>query len=365
MTLVAVLILFAAQEPIVIRTVESPTAASFPALEVREGEIGVVLAAAPEISELLSAAGFSTTSRGGLTFSSEPRAGAVWLSSMSREQTAAALRETKGVPLCIVTGRGGGDPEPLKIGDTWMVQAPGNTGHWGRIELRSGSVTNRFVPPDGKRSDKVAALKKKLGQPVDPVSELRATAKAGAGAETPPGLRSANRACDFRIFSVVERPAYGSKTAPAGKKLLVLDVEFENTIPMTLIQNNQVPTIYKIKEMGDHLYLVVNGNRVSRLYPDGSALAGHVVTTGFTLDRLGSRVRGNLVYEIPAEGVDRLDLRFYDYAHGHFNVVLKPGAAREAKPISPLQENDVLEVGIFRADRAKELRGKAAPDGST
>jgi len=368
MTFIAVLVMALAQDAVVIRTAESPTAAGFPALELREGEIGVVLGAAPEVGELLSAAGFSAAPapRGGLTFSAEPKAGAVWVSSLPREQTAAALRATKGIPLCIVTGRGGGDPEPLKIGDSWMVQAPGATGHWGRIELRGGTVTNRFLPPDGKGSEKVAALKKKQGLPVDAVADLRASGKAGAAAAAPPpSLEMANRACRARIFSISERPAYGGRTPGAGRKALVLDIEFENTIPMTLIQSNQVPTIYKIKEMGDHLYLVVNGNRVSRLYPDTASLPGHLQTSGFTLDRLGTRVRGNLVYEIPTEGVETLDLRFYDYAHGHMNVVLKPGAARQAKPVAPLQENDVLEAGLFRVDRAKQLGGKTAPEGMT
>lgn len=359
----AVAVLFAlAQETVVIRTVESPTASTIPALEVPPGEIGVALGGDPEAA---AAAGFSSAPRGGLTFSSEPKAGAVWISSLSRDQSAAAILQTKGIRLCIVTGLGGGDPEPLKIGDTWMVQAPGNSGLWGRIELRGDSVTNRFLAPDGKPSEKVAALKKKLGLPIDALAELRAGAKAEPVAEAAPSLQTANRACRLRIFSAAERPSYGGRTPAAGKKALVLDVEFENTIPMTLIQSNQVPTIYKIKEMGDHLYLVVNGNRVSRLYPDGAALPGHLATTGFMLERLGSRVRGNLVFEIPAEGVQTMDLRFYDYAHGHMNVVLRTGAPREAKPIVPVQENDVLEAGLFRADRAKELGGRTAPAGMT
>src|SRR5262245_45438141 len=213
MNLLAVLCLSLSQDPVVIRTVESPTAATSPALELREGEIGVALGGDPETA---SAAGFSSAPRGGLTFSSEPKAGAVWISSLSREQSAAALRETRGIRLCIVTGRGGGDPEPLKIGDTWMVQAPGNSGLWGRIELREGSVTNRFGPPDGKPSEKVAALKKKLGLSVDAVSALRASAKADAGAELPPALEAANRACRVRILSAAERPSYGGRTPPAG-----------------------------------------------------------------------------------------------------------------------------------------------------
>src|SRR5678809_541958 len=109
---------------------ESPTASSLPARELPPGEIG----AAPELAELLSATGFSAVpaARGGVTFSAEPKPGAVWISSRTREESAAVLRETKGIPLCIVTGRGGGDPEPLKIGEAWLVQAPGASGLWGR-----------------------------------------------------------------------------------------------------------------------------------------------------------------------------------------------------------------------------------------
>jgi hypothetical protein len=372
--LIALLLAALAQaEPIVIRTVEAPTAASFPALELPEGEIGVALGAAPELVNLLAAAGFSASpgARGKATFITDPKPGAggglvVWISSLPREQSAALLRETKGIALCIVTGRGGGDPEPLQIGDAWMVQAPGSSGLWGRIELRPGSVSNRFLVAAGKASEKVSALKKKQGLPVDALNELRTTVKAsGAAAEAPPALETANRACRLKIFSASERPAYGAKVPAAGKKALVLDAEFENTIPMTLVQSNQVPTMYKVKEMGDHLYLVVNGNRVSRLYPDAASLPGHVATTGFTLDRLGTRARGNLVFEIPAEGVESLDLRFYDFAHGHMALALRQGPRREFKPVVPLLENDILEAGIFRADRIKEIGAKKAPEGMT
>src|SRR2546427_513932 len=83
-------------------------------------------------------------------------------------------------------------------------------------------------------------------------------------------------------------------------------------------------------------------DRASRLLPDAKDLPGHVVGTNFMLDRLGSRVRGNLVYEIPTEGVRTLDLRFYDYAHGHMTLTLRAGAASDAKPRGPLQENEIL-----------------------
>lgn len=368
--LLAFVLCTAQNDPIVIRTVESPTA-SFPALEVSGGEIGVALNVAPEMADLVTAAGFSTSpaSRDGVTFVADPKAGGsgtvVWISSLPREQTAAALREAKGITLCIVTGRGGGDPEPLKIGDAWMVQAPGTSGMWGTISIQKGVVASAFRAPDGKPSDKVAAAKKKRGVPADPMGQLRAGVKAAGTADAPPAFEAANRACRMKIHSVTERTSYGPKTPPAGKKELVLDAEFENTIPMTLIQQNQVPTMYKIKDLGDHLYIVINGNRVARLYPDGASLPGHVATSGFTLDRLGARARGNLVYEIPSEGVKSIDLRFYDYSHGHMSVLLRPAELPEAKPLVPVQENDVLEAGIYRAERAKEVAGKAAPEGMT
>jgi hypothetical protein len=217
-------------------------------------------------------------------------------------------------------------------------------------------VTHRYASPDGRPSEKVAELRRKAKLPVDPLRALRESAALKSEA-APPALETGNRACRLRIFSAAERAAYGAKTPAAGKRYLVLDAEFENIIPMTLVQSNQVPTLYKVKDMADHLYLVVNGNRVSRLPSDAASLPGHVATVGFTLDRLGTRSRGNLVYEIPAGGVDSLDLRFYDYAHGHMTLLLKAGAPREPKPLAPLQENDVLEAGVYRAERKPAANG--------
>jgi hypothetical protein len=162
---------------------------------------------------------------------------------------------------------------------------------------------------------------------------------------------------------MAERASYGSRVPGPGKHLLVLDAEFENIIPLTLIQTSQVPTIYKINNLADHLYLVVDGVKTCRLYPDATSLPGHVPTAGFALERLGTRVRGNLVYEIPSEAPVRLDLRFYDYAHGHMNLLLRPGDVPAAAPLQPAKENEVLEAGIYGLSRVRESGGKPAPEG--
>src|SRR5438552_4478972 len=107
-----------ASQDVVIRTVESPSVTSFAALEVPEGEIGIVLGPAPEMKDLLAAAGFMAApfERGRVAVISDAKeaAGAkaevvVLVTSLPRDQAAAILRETPRIALCIVTGRGGGD----------------------------------------------------------------------------------------------------------------------------------------------------------------------------------------------------------------------------------------------------------------
>src|SRR5258705_9884762 len=46
-------------------------------------------------------------------------------------------------------------------------------------------------------------------------------------------------------------------------------------------------------------------------------------------------------------------------------ILLRPGAPPEAKPLVPLQENEVLEAGLYRSEKKKEIAGKTAPDGMT
>lgn len=351
----------AVQEPVVVlRTAEASDASAYPAVALAEGEIGVAIGA----DDGLSAAGFAAApfTRGKIAVVSDPKATKppgvetiIWATSLSRDQAAAVLRETPGIGICIVSGRGGGDAEPLKIGESWMVQAPGSSGLWGRLEIRGSALTYRLEVPQGKPSDAVAAARKRKGIPA--LGELREKAGKAADAAPRPALETGNRACRFRLFGMTERSSYGERKPAPGRKLLVLDAEFENIIPLTLVQSNQVPTIYRIKDLGDHLYLVVDDVKVSRLFPDAGSLPGHIKTVGFELERLGTRIRGNLVYEI-AESPARLDLRFYDYSHGHMKVLLKPGEVPEAKPIVPLKENEVLEAGVFRVERLKD---KPAP----
>jgi hypothetical protein len=408
-------LLLAQEETVILRVVESPPASTFPEIELAPGETGVCVAGGNR--ELLAAAGFSVLNVGwsdvgsaGLSANvkgadrafvlreiggrqvafvgvaappagkavdgvADPKAAlakalaeakadlVVGVAHLSRAQAAELFRGTP-VALVVVSGRGGGDAEPLKLGDTWFVQAPGPGSAWARVGVavdgagKIASVSCRYTRPEGKPSSVVADAKRRLGAE-DPVEALRATTKPAGPAPAP--LEASNRASRVVIHGVAERPAYGARNTL--RPLLVVDVEIENTIPLTLVKQNQVPTQYRIPNLADHLYLVLDGVRVSRLLKDADELPGHLPVKGFQLDRLGSRLRGNLVFEVgPAAS---LELRFYDYAHGHWTLPLRGKPPEPAKPVQPLQSNDVVEAGVFAWSRAKERKGMAAPEGTT
>jgi hypothetical protein len=327
------------QDAVILRTAESP-----PRHRLGEAEIGVWLGGRSEQAE---AAGFwrAPFTRGRIAFIADPKEAegaradlVVWVAPGTAEEAAAVLREAKGIGLCIVSGKGSADPEPLRIGEAWLVRAPGPGGLWGRIEVRAGGVVNRFAPPDGKPAG------------ADPVDALRGSVKAEAA--PPPALETSNRACILRIHGMTERASYGGRTPAAGLKFLVLDASFENTIPLTLVQSNQVPTQYKVKELGDHLYVVADGRRTARLLRDGAQLPGHLPTSNFTLDRLGARLRGNLVFEVPAGST--LDVRFYDFAHGHMSLVLREGPRAAEPPLVASAGNEILEAAVYRVEKSQE-----------
>lgn len=299
--------------------------------------------------------------------------GVILLAHMSREQAADLLRKADGVDVCLVSGRASGDPEPLKVGESWVLEVPWGGSLWGRTVLRFDDVgkitgvSHRFVAPKGESSEKVAEAKRKHGLPVDPFEEVVASTKRSSkeveAAE--PCLIVNNRACLMTVHGVRERSAYGTLRPEEGRCFLVLDVGMRNIIPMTLVRKVKVPTQYRIPNLADNLYMLVNSHRLARLHRNADKLPGHFPVKGLALDRLGAKIRGNLVFEIPAEGVEDLELRLYDYAHGHIFIPLLPGRVEEEEPLIPLQQNEVLEAGIYGFKKSKNIAGRKAPDGMT
>jgi Mg-chelatase subunit ChlD len=178
---------------------------------------------------------------------------------------------------------------------------------------------------------------------------------------------AANRGARLTVHTVALRSSYGAaKPSRPGSRLLVVDTEWENVIPLTYVFERQVPTEYQIPNLGDHVYVVADGRTAGRLRADADQLPGHVPVKDFKLPRIGAVIRGNLVFEVP-EAARTLELRFYDYAHGHIVVplVVPPEAPPAAKPLTAPLKNEVVEIAPFGFQKSDTVGGRKAPAGMT
>jgi hypothetical protein len=174
-----------------------------------------------------------------------------------------------------------------------------------------------------------------------------------------------NRAVMAGVTNASLLPAYGDSAAGAGKAFLVISTSWENIIPLTLVQRNRVPTAYSIPNLADHLYLIMDGKTLVQLMPRADDLPGHVPVRNFMLPGIGARIRGNLAFEIPAQALRGVQLRFYDFAHGNFSLALTKPQGAEAKPTAAAVGSEVLEIASFGVRKDKELAGKLAQEGTT
>ncbi|MCC7350647.1 MAG: VWA domain-containing protein [Phycisphaerales bacterium] len=172
-----------------------------------------------------------------------------------------------------------------------------------------------------------------------------------------------NRGIRLTVHSITSRDSYGLMTPPPGDQFLVLDTQWQNQIPLSLVYENKIPTEYVVPNLADHLYVVADGSRVLRLVKED--VPGLLPIKNFRLGRLGDVLRGNALFVLPKR-VKSLELRFYDFAHGHIVIPLmapESGLGSPAQPIAPAMKNEVIEAGIFGVQRLTELEGHKAPDG--
>ncbi|TVR85116.1 MAG: hypothetical protein EA416_17480 [Trueperaceae bacterium] len=304
-----------------------------------------------------------------------------------RAEAAALLRGVPRIALALVAGAGSGDRTPVRVGDAWLVEAPWGGAHWGVTHAevdgeRFVQVAHRIVAPR-ERSEAVAEAKRRHGLVAAPLDALLDAAAAPAQPAAPAPETAfgaaldgavpagANRAAIVRVHGARTVERYGDVSPSGGGALLVLEVEFENVIPLTLVRERETPTEYRFQDVSDHAYLVVNGTRLARLAPDAERTPGHLPVRSFSIDRPGERVRGNLVFELPAEAAHSLEFRLYDFAHGHVTMPLVvdadavPGAAAAAEPLTPLALNEIVELGAYDLQVADALDGRTAPEGMT
>src|SRR5204862_3492728 len=124
----------------------------------------------------------------------------------------------------------------------------------------------------------------------------------------------------------------------------------------------------RVPNLADHLYVVADGRSVRRISPGDKDLPGHVPVVDFKLEKVGDTLTGNVVFEVgPEAEAGSLELRYYDYAHGHLVLPLKQGSrpAASNQPLSPPLKNEVVEAAAFNLRRARQAGGRSAPEGMT
>lgn len=308
----------------------------------------------------------------------------VLLGAMDRASAADLVAASPSIRLCILSGGGVVDPLPLKVGGAYLLQAPMAGAGFGRAAVTFDDghgvqkVDSSLVPRLSDPPETLTVFRRAYPQFSGSIEVPAKAAETGTLADGValdqtvfPRARTNNRAAHLRVDSVRVASTYGPVKSAGGARLIVLGTQWENLIPLTVIYQKKVPTEYQIPNLADHCYLLVNGRRVARIHPKADELAGHVPVKGFKLPEIGSRENGNLVYELLSpEPIKTLELRYYDYAHGHMSARLVGTAEAFAangnvKPLSPPLKNEVVEAGVFTLDRAPELNNAKAPAGMT
>ena len=310
-------------------------------------------------------------------------AGAVILLYYGSPQGLTALREKFGADLTAVLV-GGTRPDTLPADAKPPVIGTGEHGKFVTRAKLSGKgakvvadVAQHSVAPalahDAAAERAIAAAVPAEAPPV--IAAGPATNPAASlpnrpepGKVYPSGSVSYTRGVRLRAINASLTGTYGAVAAPAGGALFVVATEWENVIPWTLIGERKIPTEYQIPRLGDHLYLVADGRHVARVIAQDATPAGHVPLKDFKLSEIGDRIVGNVIFTLPAalNEFQSLELRFYDFAHGHMVVPLiaPPSASALApKPLAPPQKNEVVEAAVFGMNKFAEWNGAKAPQG--
>lgn len=272
---------------------------------------------------------------------------AVVLARIPADEAVALCREMPRIALCLI-------PAPFcdfRVGDSWIVSVPAGGDVAARVTLgrETGVETVRLAP-----SGKEGPLRRKHGgvrffEEPAPVPAQEPELPERLEADRPAAVfrKRSNRAAELRIHSVTLR----------GDGVHV-DLEWTNIIPLTAVYDRNLPTEYRIPNLADHLYLVLNGSRLARIVAEPDEIPGHLPVRDFRLERIGSRLRGVVAFGLSA-APETLELRFYDYAHGHLSAPLLRGKPSARKP--PVAgANEVVDAGIAAVRKRKAAEGVMA-----
>ncbi|HEX8916582.1 MAG TPA: VWA domain-containing protein [Humisphaera sp.] len=206
--------------------------------------------------------------------------------------------------------------------------------------------------------------------PLFPAAPVHAAPAIAVGKTVPVRAETGNRAVAVTVRNAALVDRYGEAVPAEGNLFVVLSTQWENVLPVKITnENKSIPTGYKIPDLADHAYLVVDGKRVARLSAERAALPGHMKLKDFGLPALGDVAKGNLVFEVPKElaaSAGSFELYYFDLTHGHFRVDLAgdaPAARAALKPEAGPTANPVLEAAVYGHKRVAEYAGRKAPAG--
>jgi hypothetical protein len=123
---------------------------------------------------------------------------------------------------------------------------------------------------------------------------------------------------------------------------------------MQYVFERETPVEFHIGDFREILFVVANGSRLGRLNAELTSGPGGLTEKDFKLPYLGSSRRGVAVLDVPAS-IESLDLRFYDFSHGHMAIpMLAKKDAPASRPIATA-ENGILEVEVWSVKRDRGL----------
>ena len=183
---------------------------------------------------------------------------------------------------------------------------------------------------------------------------------------TPIARTAANRAAQITVANITLTRKFGATPAPEGRRFLVVGCEWGNVILLSHFAGAAIGTEYRVPDLADNLYLVADGKTLYRLWPKAD-IPGALKQKNFSVVP-GSPLNGVLLFDLPANATfTRLELRFYDFAHGHWVLPLQISAQplSESKPVAAPQSNEVLETAVYGLRTDGEIHGVGAPAGLT
>lgn len=190
------------------------------------------------------------------------------------------------------------------------------------------------------------------------------------GKTVPVRAETGNRAIAVTIRNVALADSYGDTKAADGRLFVIVSTQWENVLPVKIsAENKSIPTGYKIPNLAEHVYLVVDDRKVARVQPAMGKLPGHLKILDFNLPALGDIAKGNVIFDVPKDlalSAGQFSLHYFDLTHGHFSLSLAGKPPAEApKPINVVRSNQIMEAGVYAIRRDAELAGRKAPAGMT